>query len=153
MKDFRLYTTHTWNALLFQIEKRYRHVFTFLIWFEVHIQQFFGLKFYKYTIQEALISVCRLYLQIHQKIKPYILGSLNKSKIPGFYRFPLGNPHKVTSSSPMRGWILPRCIHVCGGDRKWSKSLASIAQKSPHCPPSISRTATYCPYFTSIDRP
>jgi hypothetical protein len=67
------------NSLLIQIEKRYQNVFsTFFIWFEVHIQQFLGLK-------------------LSKKLNRGILGFLNKPTIPGNCIFPLANPHKWQS--------------------------------------------------------
>jgi len=52
--------------------------FKFFIWFDVHIQQFLGLKF-------------------STKLNRGILGLLDKLTIPETYRFPLANPQKGPS--------------------------------------------------------
>lgn len=48
----------------------------------------------------------------------------------------------------MLTWVfwIPRLCYL-------AKHEISIAQRSPHCPPSISRATRYCPFFTTIHRP
>lgn len=74
--DYRFLPLH--RICVSQYENGITTFFTFLIWFDVHIQQFLGLKF-------------------STKLNRGILGLLDKFTIPETYRFPLANPQKGPS--------------------------------------------------------